>query len=67
MTRTSTAAPTSGTHDQVEGKVHAMKGAIKQKIGQVTNNPRLEDEGTAERINGIVEKKVGDVKKAFNK
>jgi uncharacterized protein YjbJ (UPF0337 family) len=64
---TSSTAPTSGTHDQVEGKVHEVKGAVKQKIGQVTNNPNLEDEGTAERINGVVEKKVGDVKKVFNK
>jgi uncharacterized protein YjbJ (UPF0337 family) len=67
MTKTSTAAPTSGTHDQVEGKVHEVKGAIKQKIGHATNNPNLEDEGTAERINGVIEKKVGDVKKVFNK
>jgi uncharacterized protein YjbJ (UPF0337 family) len=64
---TSSTAPTSGTHDQVEGKVHEVKGAVKQKIGQVTNNPRLEDEGTAERIDGVIEKKVGDVKKVFNK
>jgi uncharacterized protein YjbJ (UPF0337 family) len=41
--------------------------SVKQKIGQATNNPNLEDEGTAERINGVVEKKIGDVKKVFNK
>lgn len=64
---TSATTNTTGTHDQVEGKVHEVKGAIKQKIGQVTNNPNLEDEGTAERIDGVVEKKVGDVKKVFNK
>jgi uncharacterized protein YjbJ (UPF0337 family) len=67
MTKTATTEPTSGTHDQVEGKVHEVKGAIKQKIGHATNNPNLEDEGTAERINGVIEKKVGDVKKVFNK
>lgn len=64
---TSSTAPTSGTHDQVEGEVHEVKGAIKEKIGHATNNPQLEDEGTAEKINGVVEKKVGDVKKVFNK
>jgi uncharacterized protein YjbJ (UPF0337 family) len=67
MIMTSSTTTTTGTHDQVEGKVHEVKGAIKQKIGQATNNPNLEDEGTAERINGVVEKKVGDVKKVFNK
>ena len=45
--------------------VHEVKGAIKQKIGGITNNPNLQDEGTAERINGTVEKKVGQVKKVF--
>ncbi|WP_263351087.1 CsbD family protein [Acidicapsa acidisoli] len=64
---TSSTTPTSGTHDQVEGKVHEVKGAVKQKIGHVTNNPRLEDEGAAERISGVVEKKVGDIKKVFEK
>jgi len=57
---TSSTTTTSGTHDQVEGKVHEVKGTIKEKIGHATNNPRLEDEGPAE-------KKVGDIKKVFDK
>ena len=60
-----TQTPTSSTHDRVEGKVHEVKGAIKEKIGQATNNPDLEDEGTAERVTGTVQRKVGDVKKVF--
>jgi uncharacterized protein YjbJ (UPF0337 family) len=59
--------PTSSTHDRVEGKVHEVKGAVKEKIGQATNNPNLQDEGTAEKINGTVERKVGEVKKVFGK
>jgi len=62
---TSATKPTTGTHDEVEGKVHEVKGAVKQKIGEMTNNPNLQDEGTAERIDGTVEKKVGQVKKVF--
>jgi uncharacterized protein YjbJ (UPF0337 family) len=62
---TSNPGPTSSTHDEVEGKVHEVKGAIKQKIGEATNNPNLRDEGTAERIDGTIEKKVGQVKKVF--
>ena len=61
---TSTPATTS-THDRVEGKVHEVKGAIKETIGKATNNPNLHDEGTAERIDGTVERKVGEVKKVF--
>jgi uncharacterized protein YjbJ (UPF0337 family) len=44
-----------------------VKGAIKQKIGQVTNNPNLETEGAAERVAGKVQKKVGDVETVFEK
>ena len=57
----------SSTKDKVEGKGHEVKGAVKEKIGQVTNNPNLEDEGTAEKVGGKVQKKVGDIKKVFEK
>jgi uncharacterized protein YjbJ (UPF0337 family) len=60
-----TTAPTTSTHDRVEGKVHEVKGAVKESIGKATNNPNLQDEGTAEKINGTVERKVGEVKKVF--
>jgi uncharacterized protein YjbJ (UPF0337 family) len=49
--------------DKVEGAVHDAKGTLKEKIGQVTNNPDMEDKGTAEKIGDKVQKKVGDVEK----
>ena len=55
------------TKDKVEGAAHEVKGAVKEKVGQVTNNPNLEDEGAAEKIAGKVQKKVGDVEKVFEK
>jgi uncharacterized protein YjbJ (UPF0337 family) len=55
------------TKDKIEGKTHELKGAIKEKIGQVTNDPDLQDEGTAEKIGGKVQKKVGDIEKVFEK
>jgi uncharacterized protein YjbJ (UPF0337 family) len=58
---------TSSTHDRVEGKVHEVKGAIKQKVAEIKNDPNLHDEGTAERASGTVERKVGEVKKVFGK
>jgi len=61
------AAVTSGTHDQVEGKVHEVKGAIKERIGEFTKDPNYRDEGTAEKIDGKIEKKIGDIKKVFEK
>jgi uncharacterized protein YjbJ (UPF0337 family) len=55
---------TSGTHDQVEGKIHQVKGAIKEGIGKATNNPNLRAEGTAEKVRGKVEETVGKIKKS---
>jgi uncharacterized protein YjbJ (UPF0337 family) len=55
------------TTDQVEGKLHEVKGDVKKKVGQVTGNPDLTDEGQAEKIAGNVQKKVGQVEKVFGK
>jgi uncharacterized protein YjbJ (UPF0337 family) len=57
----------NSTTDKIQGQAHEVKGAIKQKIGQVTNNPNLETEGAAERVAGKVQKKVGDVETVFEK
>ena len=35
----------SSTQDQVEGKVHAAKGQVKETVGELINNPNLEAEG----------------------
>ena len=53
------------TKDKIEGTAHDVKGTVKEKIGQATNNPDLEAEGTAEKVGGKVQKKVGDVEKAL--
>jgi uncharacterized protein YjbJ (UPF0337 family) len=44
-----------------------VKGAIKQKVGHVTNNPDMEGEGTGEKLAGKVQKKIGQVEKVFEK
>jgi uncharacterized protein YjbJ (UPF0337 family) len=55
------------TKDQAEGKFHEVKGTVKEKIGHATDNPNLEDEGTAEKVAGKVQKKVGQVEKVIEK
>ena len=55
------------TKDKVEGAAHQLKGAVKKTVGKVVGNPDLEDEGTAEKVGGKVQKKVGDIKKVFEK
>jgi uncharacterized protein YjbJ (UPF0337 family) len=54
------------TKDKAEGEAHDVKGTIKEKIGQATNNPELEGEGTGEKIGGKIQKKVGDIEKALD-
>ena len=44
-----------------------MKDEIKEKTGQVTNNPDLEADGRAEHNAGKVEKKIGQIEKVFQK
>jgi uncharacterized protein YjbJ (UPF0337 family) len=55
------------TKDQIEGKFHEVKGKVKQKAGQVINNPDLESEGKSENLAGKVQKKVGQVEEVFEK
>jgi uncharacterized protein YjbJ (UPF0337 family) len=51
--------------DQIQGKLHEVKGKAKQKVGQVTNNPNLAAEGQAEKIAGVFQKKVGQIEKVL--
>ncbi len=55
------------TKDQAEGNLHDLKGTVKEKAGQVMNDPDLEAEGQAEKIAGKVQKKVGQVEKVLGK
>lgn len=55
------------TKDQASGKLHEMKGKIKEKAGQVTNDPNLADEGQGEKVAGKIQKKVGQIEKVFEK
>jgi uncharacterized protein YjbJ (UPF0337 family) len=55
------------TKDQIKGKLYELKGNIKEKAGQVTNNPKLAAEGQNETLMGKVQKKVGQVEEVFEK
>jgi uncharacterized protein YjbJ (UPF0337 family) len=55
------------SENQVTGKIHEVKGAIKEKAGRLTGNPDLEAEGTGEKIAGKVLKKIGQVQKVVEK
>ena len=55
------------TENEIAGKVHEVKGTIKEKVGQLTNDPDLEGEGIVENITGKVQKNIGGVEKAIEK
>jgi len=57
----------SSTKDQAEGKFHEVKGTVKEIAGKLTDNPKLEGEGTGEKIAGKVQEKIGQLKKVLGK
>ncbi len=57
----------SSMKDKTEGTLHQMKGAIKEKVGQVTDNPKLTTEGHVEKVAGIVQEKIGEIKAVLDK
>ena len=57
----------SSTHDKAQGTAKEAVGKVKEETGKAIGNQDLEDRGTAEKVGGKVERKVGDVKKVFGK
>ena len=53
--------------NEIAGKVHEVKGKIKEKAGQMTNDPDLEGKGLAEKMAGNVQNKIGHAEKALGK
>lgn len=57
----------SSTRDNVEGKMHQVKGTIKKTVGRVVNDRDLEAEGIVENIEGKAQEKIGEIKKVTGK
>jgi uncharacterized protein YjbJ (UPF0337 family) len=57
----------ASTKARTKGKAHELKGALKQKLGQLTNDPFLEAQGRREEIAGKLQGKIGQVKKVLGK
>lgn len=52
----------STTKDELEGKWEQAKGWVKDKAGEVTNDPELEAEGEAQNAAGKTQETWGKVK-----
>jgi uncharacterized protein YjbJ (UPF0337 family) len=57
----------SSTQDQAEGKFLKITGKLKEIAGELSDNPKLEAEGTDEKIAGKVQEKIGQVKEVLGK
>lgn len=49
--------------DEVEGKVTAFKGKVKQAAGDLTDNPSLHDEGVEDEVAGKTQDTLGRAKR----
>jgi uncharacterized protein YjbJ (UPF0337 family) len=57
----------NSTKQEIEGKLHEEKGAAKEKVGELTNNPELESEGRIEKVAGVVQNVLGKAEKLLGK
>jgi uncharacterized protein YjbJ (UPF0337 family) len=57
----------SSIRDKAEGTFHQVKGKLKEITGELSDSPKLEVEGTAEKTVGKVQEKIGQVKKVWGK
>ena len=53
------------THDKVQGNTKEAIGAVKEQTGKIVGNERLQKKGQDEKIEGKVQKKVGEIEKVF--
>src|SRR5689334_12417496 len=50
-------------HDELSGKWEQTKGWVKDKAGEITNNPDLEAKGEAQRAEGETQESWGKLKR----
>ena len=55
------------TKDRAVGKFHEVKGKVRAKAGQLTNNPGLQIKGTMEEAAGKVQGIIGQAEKVLEK
>jgi uncharacterized protein YjbJ (UPF0337 family) len=57
----------TSTKDKIKGSFHEMKGAIKEEVGKVTNDPKLKAAGRTEKNAGKIQQKISHAKEAVAK
>jgi uncharacterized protein YjbJ (UPF0337 family) len=49
--------------DELKGKAKQMKGAAKEKVGELTDSPELQSEGLGDQASGEVQEGFGTAKR----
>jgi uncharacterized protein YjbJ (UPF0337 family) len=57
----------SSTRDKTEGRLHIVKGNVREIAGKLSDNQKLEAEGAGEKIAGNIQEKIGQVEKVLGK
>ena len=57
----------SSTKDKIKGVTEEIAGTVKKGVGRLSGNRGLEEEGKKDQLKGAARKKVGEIKKVFNK
>jgi uncharacterized protein YjbJ (UPF0337 family) len=50
--------------DRIEGSAQQAKGAVKEAVGKVTGDAKLETEGKSDKVAGKIQNAVGGLKDA---
>jgi uncharacterized protein YjbJ (UPF0337 family) len=56
---------TQSIKDRIEGSIQGMKAKVKEKAGELTDDPALADEGADEKAGDTVQRKIGEIEKVF--
>ena len=51
--------------DRIEGSANQAKGAVKQGVGKITGDAKLQAEGAADKAKGKVQNAIGGAKDAI--
>ena len=54
-----------GLKEKVEGAIDKVKGEVKEVVGKVTDNKKLQAEGKWDKVKGTAKDTVGNVKKKY--
>ncbi len=60
--RSVTSRTTGISHDRVAGSAEQAKGSVKEGIGSLTGDTKLQAEGRADKVEGKVQNTVGGIK-----